>query len=71
MKITRAQKTKAGIRVAIQGEAGSFSQEAARRLLPGGQIVACARSAEVFQAAARVDRWAPPSYQSRIRLRDR
>jgi prephenate dehydratase len=46
-------KTKAGIRVAIQGEAGSFSHEAARRLLPGGEIVACARSAEVFQRLER------------------
>lgn len=42
-------KTKAAIRVAIQGEAGSFSHEAARRLLPGAQIVPCARSAEVFK----------------------
>src|SRR5260370_7211633 len=34
--------------VAIQGEPGSFSHEAARRMLPGCTIVPCARSAEVF-----------------------
>jgi prephenate dehydratase len=34
--------------VAIQGELGSFSHEAAERMLPGCCIVACARSAEVF-----------------------
>lgn len=36
------------MRVAIQGEAGSFSHEAARRMLPGSSIVPCTRSAEVF-----------------------
>ena len=36
------------MRVAIQGEPGSFSHEAARRMLPGCTIVPCARSAEVF-----------------------
>ena len=36
------------MRVAIQGEPGSFSHEAARRMLPGCGIVPCARSAEVF-----------------------
>src|SRR5713226_10099384 len=36
------------MRIAIQGEAGSFSHEAARRLVPGCSIVPCARSAEVF-----------------------
>jgi prephenate dehydratase len=36
------------MRVAIQGELGSFSHEAARRMLPGCGIVPCARSAEVF-----------------------
>ena len=34
--------------VAIQGERGSFSHEAAERMLPGCSILACARSAEVF-----------------------
>jgi prephenate dehydratase len=38
------------MKVAIQGEAGSFSHEAANRLLPGCTIVPCARSAEVFDA---------------------
>ncbi len=36
------------MKVAIQGEAGSFSHEAVRRMLPAGKIVPCARSAEVF-----------------------
>ena len=36
------------MKVAIQGEAGSFSHEAAKRMAPGSTIVACARSAEVF-----------------------
>jgi len=41
------------MKVAIQGEAGSFSHEAAKRLLPGSMIVSCARSAEVFQRLER------------------
>lgn len=36
------------MKIAIQGEVGSFSHEAARRLVPGCQIAPCARSAEVF-----------------------
>jgi|SRR5579863_629328 prephenate dehydratase len=36
------------MKVAIQGEAGSFSHEAAMHMLPDCCIVACARSAEVF-----------------------
>lgn len=36
------------MKIAIQGEPGSFSHEAARRLVPGCTIVPCARSAEVF-----------------------
>ena len=36
------------MRIAIQGEAGSFSHEAALRMLPGCTVVPCARSAEVF-----------------------
>ena len=36
------------MRIAIQGELGSFSHEAARRMLPGASIVPCARSTEVF-----------------------
>src|SRR5579863_2730845 len=37
-----------GVRVAIQGELGSFSHEAAERMLPRCTVVPCARSAEVF-----------------------
>lgn len=36
------------MKVAIQGESGSFSYEAAKRMLRGSTVVACARSAEVF-----------------------
>jgi prephenate dehydratase len=41
------------MRVAIQGEAGSFSHEAARRMAPGCTIVPCARSVEVFDRLER------------------
>jgi prephenate dehydratase len=41
------------MKVAIQGEAGSFSDEAARRMVPGCSIVPCARSAEVFDHLGR------------------
>jgi len=36
------------VRVAIQGELGSFSHEAARRMVAGCSVVPCARSVEVF-----------------------
>ena len=36
------------MKVAIQGELGSFSHEAAGKMLPGAAVVPCARSAEVF-----------------------
>src|SRR5262249_31215572 len=36
------------MKVAIQGELGSFSHEAAGRMLPSCKVVPCARSAEVF-----------------------
>jgi prephenate dehydratase len=36
------------MKVAIQGEPGSFSHEAAGRMVPGCTIVPCARSVEVF-----------------------
>lgn len=36
------------MRVAIQGELGSFSHEAAERMLPRCTVVPCARSVEVF-----------------------
>jgi prephenate dehydratase len=38
----------AAIKVAIQGELGSFSHEAAEQMLPRCTVVPCARSAEVF-----------------------
>jgi len=41
------------MKVAIQGEAGSFSHQAAIRMLPGCSLVPCARSAEVFDRLAR------------------
>jgi prephenate dehydratase len=43
----------AAIQVAIQGELGSFSHEAAERMLPRGTVVPCARSAEVFDRLQR------------------
>ena len=36
------------MKVAIQGERGAFSHEAAERMAPGCTIIPCARSAEVF-----------------------
>jgi prephenate dehydratase len=36
------------MKIAIQGELGSFSQEAAEAMLPSAKIVPCARSLEVF-----------------------
>jgi len=41
------------MKVAIQGELGSFSHEAAKRMVPGCSIVSCARSAEVFDRVER------------------
>jgi prephenate dehydratase len=41
------------MKVAIQGEAGSFSHEAAKRMVPGCSIMACARSVEVFDRLER------------------
>jgi prephenate dehydratase len=38
----------AAIKVAIQGELGSFSHEAAEHMLPRCRVVPCAHSAEVF-----------------------
>lgn len=38
----------AAIKIAIQGERGSFSHEAAEQMLPHCAVVPCARSAEVF-----------------------
>ena len=36
------------MKIAIQGELGSFSHEAARKMVPGCTVVPCARSVEVF-----------------------
>jgi len=41
------------MKVAIQGEAGSFSHQAAKRMVPGCTVVPCARSAEVFDRVER------------------
>jgi prephenate dehydratase len=41
------------MKVAIQGERGSFSHEAAERMLPRCTVVPCARSAEVFDRLER------------------
>lgn len=41
------------MKIAIQGEAGSFSDEAARRMAPGCTIVPCAQPAEVFDRVER------------------
>jgi prephenate dehydratase len=41
------------MKVAIQGEAGAFSHEAARRMVPGCSIVPCTRSIEVFNRLKR------------------
>src|SRR5882724_2839091 len=39
--------------IAIQGELGSFSHHAAEAMLPGAQIVPCARSLDVFDRVSR------------------
>jgi len=49
--VTKTQaKPGVGMKVAIQGEPGSFSSEAAAKLLPDAQIVPCSVSGDVFQA---------------------
>lgn len=37
------------MKIAIQGELGSFSHEAAQTMLPSAKVVPCARSLEVFE----------------------
>jgi prephenate dehydratase len=44
---------RATIKVAIQGELGSFSHEAAERMLPHSTVVPCARSVGVFDRVER------------------
>jgi len=41
------------MKIAIQGELGSFSHQAAESMLPGAKIVPCARSLEVFDRVGR------------------
>jgi prephenate dehydratase len=41
------------MKVAIQGELGAFSHEAAKRMVPGCTVVPCARSLEVFDRLAK------------------
>lgn len=41
-----------GMRIAIQGEPGSFSHEAALKLVPDARIVPCSLSADVFAAVS-------------------
>lgn len=41
------------MRIAIQGELGAFSHEAARRMVPNCVVVPCARSVDVFDRLAR------------------
>jgi len=40
------------MKIAIQGELGSFSHQAAERMLPGCTVIPCARSVEVFDRVA-------------------
>jgi prephenate dehydratase len=37
------------MKIAIQGEAGSFSEDAALQMVPGANVIACVRSGEVFE----------------------
>lgn len=48
--IANQVRTGTGTRVAIQGEPGSFSHEAALKLVPEAEIAPCSLSAEVFEA---------------------
>jgi prephenate dehydratase len=41
------------MKIAIQGELGAFSHEAAKRMAPGCKVVPCARSLEVFDQLER------------------
>src|SRR5207253_2505376 len=41
------------MKIAIQGELGSFSHEAAEAMLPRAKVVPCARSLEVFDRVKR------------------
>lgn len=52
MTSSNVEVTSAGIKIAIQGEPGSFSHEAALRLVPGATIAPYSLSADVFAAVA-------------------
>jgi prephenate dehydratase len=41
------------LKIAIQGERGSFSHEAALQMVPSCTVIPCARSAEVFESVLR------------------
>ena len=41
------------MKIAIQGELGSFSHEAAQAMVPSAKVVPCARSLEVFDRVQR------------------
>jgi len=41
------------MKIAIQGELGAFSQQAAEAMVRGGKVVPCARSLEVFERVIR------------------
>ena len=48
MRLAVCRKKISAMKVAIQGERGSFSHEAAENMVPRCSVVPCARSAEVF-----------------------
>lgn len=52
MSNSNTENPQNGIKIAIQGEPGSFSHEAALKLVPGASIVPCSLSADVFAAVA-------------------
>lgn len=52
MTSSNEEVSRAGIKIAIQGEPGSFSHEAALKLVPGANIAPCSLSADVFAAVS-------------------
>lgn len=53
VKRAGAKAAVAAVKVAIQGELGSFSHQAAEQMLPGCIVVPCSRSIEVFDRLRR------------------
>ncbi len=45
------------MKIAIQGELGAFSHEAAETMVPRARIVPCARSLEVFEFVCNAEWW--------------